>query len=122
MATQRFTVEQMRAWSDLLINARKSRGLTQLEVAEQAGLTVTTLSSLERGAYPNMSLVDSVKLGKFYGISPNQIATVLGLWSEEEHDRVATTPEGAYILEMFEKIPESRKEIAHALIKTLIEK
>jgi transcriptional regulator with XRE-family HTH domain len=124
MATQRFTIEQMRAWSDLILNARKERGLTQAEVSEATGVAVRTLSSLERGPFPNMSLVDVVNLGKFYGISPNQIAEVLGLWDGEEAEGQTSLEEEvatAHMRDMLKNVPAEKKELALSLMRCTVQ-
>lgn len=63
---------------------RQSRGMTQAELAEATGLTVTNLSRLENHVYgPKMPSVR--KLAQALGVAPNQLYLLPGGFAEVAH-------------------------------------
>lgn len=74
-----FTDDQSEAFARILDEARKKTGLKQKEVAQRTGVSATTLSTLERAAFPGMRFVDLARLADFYGLDLNDIARALGL-------------------------------------------
>ena len=61
-----------------LVNLRKQAGLTQRQVAEALGLTVTTISSWETGVKePRLDFVQTKKLTELYQCSLDDLAEAL---------------------------------------------
>ena len=73
-----WTMEQRKAFAQLLREARERKGLNQGEVAQRLKLSPGTLSQMERVAFDGMRWLDVVKLARFYGISLDEVATLLG--------------------------------------------
>ena len=58
--------------SDLLVKLRKERGITQVVLSEELGVTFQAVSKWERGEnLPDSDLL--LKLAKFYGITVDEI-------------------------------------------------
>ena len=64
-----------------LLGARRRRGLKQKELAQQTGVHPVTLSRIEHGNFPTVSLELIARLAGTLGVSVDYL---LGLKSEEE--------------------------------------
>jgi transcriptional regulator with XRE-family HTH domain len=64
--------------SDKLAAARRNKGLTQQEAAVAAGLSVSVVAQLERGAITDPRIKTLQSLGRVYGVS------ILDLLDDEE--------------------------------------
>src|SRR5262245_20664124 len=70
--------EDQETFANLLRRARRTAGLTQEEVAEQAGLSVHSISNLERGA-PHVPRDETVRLlAHALELAPAAEAALLG--------------------------------------------
>lgn len=78
------TPEQEKAFKELLFNARKLRGWSQQQAADNTGVAQTVISSLERGPYPGMRLWDIWRLCEGYGIDVVDVRKTLGWYGEDE--------------------------------------
>lgn len=74
-----FTDEQKEAFGKLMREARQRRGEIQAAVAEATGVERGTISKMENGAYPGMSLLDVGRLVRYYGMDMDLVLRVLGL-------------------------------------------
>ncbi len=64
----------MIAIGNKLLSARKRLGLTQVEVAEQAGLSGRTYADIERGSV-NMRMETFLRICNALGVTPDRILT-----------------------------------------------
>lgn len=64
-----------------LTEARKARGLTQVQAAARIGCTVPDLSRYENGLTPKLER--ALVMCKVYGKSANQMAQAMGVAVEE---------------------------------------
>jgi len=94
-----FTTEQLRNFQDIFIKAREATGKSQMAVAEETGLKQSWISSLERATYPTFNLLDILKICKYYGIEPNQVAAILGFLEAE----VDLNPDDVVVIRSFQK-------------------
>lgn len=70
-----------------LARRRQKLGLSQVELHKRAGVSQNLISKLERAAQREPSFITLVKVGAALGLSPNELATLLGVWypsGEEE--------------------------------------
>ncbi|MGZ3679614.1 MAG: helix-turn-helix domain-containing protein [Ktedonobacterales bacterium] len=74
-----FTYEQKEAFGKIMREARQQKGVIQQAVAEATGVDRSTISKMERGAYPGVSLLDIGRLVRYYGIDIHEILHALGL-------------------------------------------
>ena len=63
-----------RAVGNKLLEIRKKRGLTQVELAEMAGLADKTYADIERGS-ANMRVETALRICEALQITPNEILT-----------------------------------------------
>lgn len=63
-----------RAVGNKLLEIRKKRGLTQVELAEMAGLADRTYADIERGS-ANMRVETALRISEALQITPNEILT-----------------------------------------------
>jgi DNA-binding XRE family transcriptional regulator len=77
-----WTDEQRDAFGALWRMARANAGLSQMALAEQAGVTQSVVSMLEKGPYAGMRFLDIAKLASFFSLSLSQVAATLG-YSEQ---------------------------------------
>jgi transcriptional regulator with XRE-family HTH domain len=68
---------------DRLRAVRERKGLSQRELARQAGIRPATLSELESGVRQNMNTDTAKRLARTLGVS---IDYLVGTWDEEEED------------------------------------
>jgi transcriptional regulator with XRE-family HTH domain len=61
--------------------ARERKGLSQRQVARDAGIRAATISDLERGARPDLPLSVALKIARALGVGLDHLA---GTWEEEE--------------------------------------
>ena len=80
-----YTPQQIRGFQELLLAARRSRHLTQTEVARRVGVSQTLISSLERGPSMGMRVGDLFRVLAFYGIEANEVQAVLGYLDYTPH-------------------------------------
>lgn len=76
------TDEQIHAFSGLFALARGA--MTQAEAAKRAGVAQTTISFLENGLGKRTSLIDTLRVARSYGITPNEIGRALGLYNGKD--------------------------------------
>lgn len=74
-----YTDEQKDAFGKLMREARQRKGVIQQTVAEATGVDRGTISKMERGAYPGMSLLDVGRLVRYYEIDMDEVLHALGL-------------------------------------------
>jgi transcriptional regulator with XRE-family HTH domain len=79
-----FPIERQRALTNLLTSQRNSMGKTQSQIAVDAGVDQTTISTIERKISLRMGWVTFVKIMNAYGLSLDYVMQVLGLTPEEE--------------------------------------
>lgn len=102
-----FTTEQIHKFQNLLIHARRTRGMTQGDAAEAIGVSQTLISTLEKGPSWGMRTGDLFKVLIYYGIEPNAIAEALGFAVEHGLPRVnRENPRVAKLLTMFSELPD----------------
>jgi len=63
-----------RSVGNKLLEIRKKKGLTQIEVAEKAGLADRTYADIERGS-ANMRVETALRICQALNITPNEILT-----------------------------------------------
>ena len=63
-----------RSVGNKLLEIRKKKGLTQIEVAEKAGLADRTYADIERGS-ANMRVETALRICEALNITPNEILT-----------------------------------------------
>lgn len=71
---------------------REEKKLSQMDVArdsarrfgEENTITTAQLSRIEGGKFDRVTLDDAVRIGQLYGMTPNQVATLYGLWDERQ--------------------------------------
>jgi transcriptional regulator with XRE-family HTH domain len=113
------TIEQVNAFSKLFLDARKLRGKTQQEVADESGVSQTMISTLEHGPYAGMNFVDVVKLASYYGIAPNTLAASIGLF-EVESDNDFTSFTSQLQWAYYRLVPE-KQQTALRLIQAAVQ-
>jgi transcriptional regulator with XRE-family HTH domain len=82
-----YTTEQIRNFQQLMLEARRSRGMTQVEAASKIGVSQTMISNLERGPQPGMRVGELFRVLAYYHIEPNLVAEVLGYWNDSTAER-----------------------------------
>jgi transcriptional regulator with XRE-family HTH domain len=102
---------------------RVSRGLSAEEVAEMSGIPLHTYRRYERGDIDKLPFDHVIALGKVHHLSPDEVATLAGLWSLpqvlELDDRITrlTTSLGNFLQEL----PSKRRELLMSLIHYLMD-
>ncbi len=76
-----------RAVGNKLLEIRKKRGLTQVELAEMAGLADRTYADIERGS-ANMRVETALRICEALQITPNEILTVENLSLDAKREEV----------------------------------
>lgn len=100
-----FTPQQVRAFQQLLLEARRNRGLTQMQAANRIGVSQSLISNLERGPQPGMRVGDLFKVLAYYHIEPNAVAEALGYWQEDAI--VRDDPRFVAVLEGLAALPDT---------------
>lgn len=72
------------AFAELIRDARKAAGITQVELADRAGLARTTIARWESGAADRPGSEEVRIACRMLGIDPRRAAIALGLLTEEE--------------------------------------
>lgn len=101
---ERYTPEQVKRFRERLISARQSRSLTQVEAAEEIGVSQALVSSLEHGPSAGMRVGELFKVLSFYGIQPNEVADILG-YAPNHIPRRADDPRVRRILQLLDVAP-----------------
>jgi transcriptional regulator with XRE-family HTH domain len=60
---------------------------TRDRFGDEYAILPAQISRIERGQFDRVSLDDAVRLGQTFGMSPNEIATLYGLWEEPKSRR-----------------------------------
>lgn len=76
-----------RAVGNKLLEIRKKRGLTQVELAEMAGLADRTYADIERGS-ANMRVETAMRICEALQITPNEILTAENLSLDAKREEV----------------------------------
>lgn len=76
-----------RAVGNKLLEIRKKRGLTQVELAEMAGLADRTYADIERGS-ANMRVETALRICEALQITPNEILTAENLSLNAKREEV----------------------------------
>ena len=76
-----------RAVGNKLLEIRKKRGLTQVELAEMAGLADRTYADIERGS-ANMRVETALRICEALQITPNEILTAENLSLDAKREEV----------------------------------
>lgn len=89
-------------------------GLSQDEIVSRVSrmgfpISQDTLSKLETGKVQRPSMRDLVALGRVYGQTPNQMASLYNYWTQEDEDTIGLRQLGS-IREMFERLPRQVQE------------
>lgn len=114
--TAMFTTEQVRRFQELLVGARRMRGLTQIEAARQIGVSQTLISMLERGPHKGMRVDELFRILAFYGIEPNLVAEALGYVEPGQMTTQADDPRVALLIAQLQALPD---ETADTLLTAL---
>ncbi|MBQ3228692.1 MAG: helix-turn-helix transcriptional regulator [Clostridia bacterium] len=88
---------------------RKQKGLTQAQVAEEAGLSDRTYADIERGSV-NMRIESVLRICEALGITPNDIFV---------EDQIIV-PIGATLAERVDLLPEKNRETAKQLLEVYL--
>lgn len=80
--TLHFTTAQVRAFQQLMRQARRLRGKNQTQVANEVGVSQTLISKLERGPAPGIRMDELFRVLAYYQIDPRQVSEILGYSSE----------------------------------------
>lgn len=104
--TTTFTPQQAKAFQQLLLEARRNRGLTQVQVANQIGVSQTLISNLERGPSNGMRVGELFKVLSYYHIEPNLVAEVLGFWSGDGDLSLREDPTFIAVVEGLAGLPD----------------
>ena len=110
---------------DKLKSLRKSRGLTQEQLAEALHLSQSTITSWENGKRrPDISLLPSI--AEFYGVSINDIygeeqSTEVEIESDADRlrERMRRDPSFRLLFNAAEKVKTEHIELAAAMLKAL---
>ena len=84
---------------------------SQREVAKAAGISPSQYGRLERAELLDRpSFDDIMKICRFYNMSPNQAATLMGLWPEQGHSyEVSQDNRVTAILGYLSRMPEQQR-------------
>lgn len=93
-----------------LFSFRKSKGFTQAEVAEKAGLSDRTYADIERGSV-NMRVDTLLKICDALNITPDEILT-------KNADDIEI--EKGNLMMIFDELPEQNKKIALKLLSVYL--
>ena len=93
-----------------LFSFRKSKGFTQAEVAEKAGLSDRTYADIERGSV-NMRVDTLLKICDALTITPDEILT-------KNADDIEI--EKGNLMMIFDELPEQNKKIALQLLSVYL--
>ncbi len=106
-------IRDYRAIGNKLLAIRKKAGLTQIEVAELAGVSDRTYADIERGTV-NMRLETLLSICKSLKVTPNEILT------EEQPEN--TEMQNAILEQLFTCSPKERQtafELLNVYLKSL---
>lgn len=82
-------------------------------------LKVAQISRIENGNYGRMTMDDAVHLGQLYGLSPNQVAAMLGLYNEPDQQQLP--PEFQDLMTLWPTLPFAvQEEVLSWLRMTLV--
>lgn len=111
-----WTDEQRAAFGRLWKEGRDRLGLTQAALAEQADVTQSVVSAMERGPYEGMRFLDIAKMAFTFGIPLAEVCSVLGMGRV-----VATQPRGIDVLaqSLTEDDREFLTEVVEVVVKGL---
>lgn len=97
-----------RALGDAFRRHRTAACLTQQQVAAKSGMSQKKYSRIEGGEIQDPGLSDVVSIGRVFGLTPDTLAELAGLWS-----RVATRApldeRWSAIVAFMEQAPESQR-------------
>lgn len=82
-----------RSAGDVVSRLRRQRGITDNELAKEAGLPVGILRDIETGVPPTEDQIE--KLSQALGVSPDAIQLVAGEFPEELHSKLLEDPDRA---------------------------
>lgn len=74
------TEEQRQRFQALFRSAREAQHKLQSQVSEESGLSQSFISSTENGPQGRQSLIETLRLARYYNISPQKLAEVLGIY------------------------------------------
>lgn len=100
-----YSPQQIRAFQELLQQARRTRMMTQVQVAQKIGVSQTLISSLERGPSMGMRVGDLFKVLAYYGIDPAEISDVLGYTANAP--RKDADPRVDRLLDLLDAVPDT---------------
>lgn len=66
---------------------REERHLTQTELGKKAGVSTQAVSRLELGTIGKPDMATLVKIGRVFGMTPNEIAELYGYWVSMDEDQ-----------------------------------
>lgn len=72
----------------LIRRHREAARLTQLELAQKAGITDKKLSRIEQGFVQDPGFGDVIPITSVLGLTPNQVASQVGLWSGGDEKQI----------------------------------
>ena len=100
------------AVADLIVNARVSAGLTQAELAKNAGTTQARISAIEAGE-ANPTLESIAQLAAVLGshIDTSAFAQIIGTLTANNFERVKT-PTSTSVTEVVDAVAATRGEVA----------
>lgn len=104
-------IHDLRQIGNRLLALRKDRGLTQMELAEKAGLADRTYADIERGTV-NMRLLTLIKICEALHIRPDDL-----LLSDDAPSKV----DEAATIERLRKSPSSTRDAALDLLKLFLD-
>jgi transcriptional regulator with XRE-family HTH domain len=77
-------LDKQRALTNLLVQQRTSMGKTQSQIAEEAHIDQTVISTLERKISTRMGWMSFIRAIKAYGLDINYVLALLGVEGDEE--------------------------------------
>lgn len=94
---------------------------TQEQIAEMLGMHWQSYRRLETGEVKNPTLEDVVNIGLIYGLTPNQMAALAGIWEVTEDPPHPDVREGLeFIRNGLNELSEERRSDVLAIIRAAV--
>jgi transcriptional regulator with XRE-family HTH domain len=87
-----------------------------MEAAREIGVSQTLVSTLERGPHKGMRVDELFRLLAFYGITPNQVAILLGYATDDEQASAISDPHLRSLVQSLEHLPD---DVTDAIVRAL---
>lgn len=113
------TEEARKNFAKLFKEARQARNLRQKDVAEEVGISQNYVSSLEKGPTRETSIIGTLRLAGYYGITPSVVAETLGLFDTKGAEGI---PDHLFhTIELLKQVPRENLDTINTVIKHFID-